>query len=120
MNVKLNLKALLTVVMLLVVVAAGAQTVEQLRYMRQFDWDAKVLYDRAKQYYDTEVAPVVKQLNAIPAERSEAEIAQMRHDLQEASDFVYPHSNKASDLDYERLDDQIVLHLADIVRDTDR
>ena len=84
MNVKLNLKALFTVVMLLVVVAASAQTVEQLQYMRQFDSEAKVLYDRAKQYYDTEVAPVVKQLNAIPAERSEAEIAQMRHDLQVA------------------------------------
>ena len=86
MNVNLNLKALFTVVMLLVVVAASAQTVEQLQYMRQFGNDAKVLYDRAKQYYDTKVAPVVKQLNAIPAERSEAEIAQMRHDLQEASD----------------------------------
>ena len=84
MNVNLNLKALFTVVMLLVVVAASAQTVEQLQYMRQFDNDAKVLYDRAKQYYDTKVAPVVKQLNAIPAERSEAEIAQMRHDLQVA------------------------------------
>ena len=86
MNVKLNLKALFTVVMLLVVVAAGAQTVEQWQYMQQFDSDTKVLYGRAKRYYDTEVAPVVKQLNAIPAERSEAEIAQMRHDLQEASD----------------------------------
>ena len=86
MNVNLNLKALFTVVMLLVVVAASAQTVEQFQYMRQFDWDAKVLYDRAKQYYDTKVAPVVKKLNAIPAERSEAEIAQMRHDLQVASD----------------------------------
>ncbi len=84
MNVNLNLKALFTVVMLLVVVAASAQTVEQFQYMQQFDRDAKVLYDRAKQYYDTEVAPVVKQLNAIPAERSEAEIAQMRHDLQVA------------------------------------
>lgn len=84
MNVNLNLKALFTVVMLLVVVAASAQTVEQFQYMRQFDNDAKVLYDRAKQYYDTEVAPVVKQLNAIPAERSEAEISQMRHDLQVA------------------------------------
>ena len=84
MNVNLNLKALLTVVMLLVVVAAGAQTMEQWQYMQQFDSDAKVLYGRAKRYYDTEVAPVVKQLNAIPAERSEAEIAQMRHDLQVA------------------------------------
>ena len=86
MNVNLNLKALFTVVMLLVVVAASAQTVEQWQYMRHFDSEAKVLYARAKQYYDTEVAPVVKQLNAIPAERSEAEIAQMRHDLQVASD----------------------------------
>ena len=84
MNVNLNLKALLTAVMLLVVVAASAQTVEQFEYMRQFDRDAKVLYGRAKRYYDTEVAPVVKQLNAIPAERSEAEISQMRQDLQVA------------------------------------
>jgi len=41
-------------------------------------------------------------------------------ELQRTSDFVYPLSQKASDLDYEHLDDVIVTHLRDIALDRKR
>lgn len=41
-------------------------------------------------------------------------------DLQATSDFVYPVTNKATDKEYERLDDVIVHHLKQIVEDRHR
>lgn len=41
-------------------------------------------------------------------------------DLQATSDYVYARSQKASDQDYEHLDDVIVLHLKDIANDRER
>ena len=41
-------------------------------------------------------------------------------DLQATSDYVHARSQKASDQDYEHLDDVIVLHLKDIANDRER
>lgn len=102
----------------------SASSPDELRWLSKMEHDRWAAYVRSEGY---ECANEETFLAFFDSTRENQNRLSKQHvclvpfeDLQEASDFVYPHSNKASDLDYERLDDQIVLHLADIVRDTDR
>ena len=89
MKVNINVKALFMVALLLAAVAGQAQTWEQWQYMNNLDNTTKDLYDRAQQYYNKEVAPVMQQLNAFPAERNADEIKKMQQDLKVAQDELY-------------------------------
>ena len=89
MKAKFNLKALFTVVLLLVAIAGQAQTFEQWQYMNRFNDVTKDIYSRAQQYYNKEVAPVMQHIKAFPAERSAEEVQKLQQDFKVAQDELH-------------------------------